>query len=233
MYEDIQANHPGPVNADDPGFSARNAAALQMTLSRARQVSDYAGYVAALSGDAASFDDGHLNISFPNTAHDWPHRWPGFLTGYDTRGRILVRNRADDAPIPLDAELLSCDGRPAAALAQQNVGSFVGRWFLPSTRIESGWQLFEDRGNPFIALPQRCRFKAGQGERDIVLQWRTFPASERQQRINEVFARARPPIAVRQLPDGAYWYQLSDFRGEPNSPAAQALPLDCRHASAA
>ena len=48
LHDDIAANHPGPVNRDDPGFEARNDAQLAHALARAKTAKSFADYFYAM-----------------------------------------------------------------------------------------------------------------------------------------------------------------------------------------
>ncbi|MBB4153312.1 hypothetical protein GGQ80_001214 [Sphingomonas jinjuensis] len=222
FHASIAANHAGSVNRLDPGFNAREAAALALAEQRAAQVRDFPGYLATLRGYAASFDDGHVQIGFADKLA-LPLRWPGFLTGFDGAGRQLVRTRADDAPVPLGARLVDCDGRPAARLAEEVVGGFRGRWSLSSQRMLTGGRLFVDAGNPFVKRPARCRFDVGGMVRSVTLAWRPLPDAEFDTRLNATAPRVRPLIGARVLADGTRWFAMSSFDGDPASDTAKAL----------
>jgi hypothetical protein len=222
FHASIAADHAGPVNRLDPGFNARERAALALAERRAAQVRDYPGYVATLRGYAASFDDGHVQIGFADGLA-LKLQWPGFLTGFDGAGRQLVRTRVDDAPVPLGATLIDCDGRPAARLAEELVGGFRGRWALSSQRMLAGGRLFIDAGNPFVTRPARCRFDVGGTVRSVALAWRPLPDAEFETRLNATAPRVRPPIGARVLADGTRWFAMSSFDGDPAGDTAKAL----------
>lgn len=222
FHATIAANHAGPVNTLDPDFNRREAAALALAEKRAAQVRDYPGYLWTLRGYQASFDDGHVQISFADRLK-LPARWPGFLTGFDGAGRQVVRTRLDDAPVPLGAMLIDCDGRPAARLAEELVGAFRGRWSLASQRMVTGGRLFVDWGNPFVQRPSVCRFRTGTKTRTIRLDWRPLPDGDYDARVNATAPQLRPPIGARVLADGTRWFSMSSFDGDPAGAAAKAL----------
>jgi len=222
MHDNIAANHPGPVNDLDPDFGRRNDAALAKAIERADKVRDLPGYFYALKGYAAAFDDGHLGVWLADTAPALPAEWPGFLTGFDG-DRQVVKTRADDAPVPLDAALDGCDGRAATTLAADNVGAFEGRWFLASSRMLRGGYLFVDRRNPFVARPAKCRFIVDGTARDVTLAWRPITRNELRERVRASGRSTADPIAARTLADDTRWFTLSDFDGAPDSAAAKAL----------
>lgn len=223
MHDDIVANHPGMVNALDPAFAKRNEAAFALVMKRAAAVRDYAGYRFALFAYAASFDDGHLAVFPADKAPPLDARWPGFLTGLDANGGQVVMSRADDAPVPLGARLLACDGRTADALAKANIGAFDGRWFLVSRRSLRSGRLFVDQGNPFVQRPARCTFTIDGNPRTIDLTWQPIATDALAKRIADTNQRTREPIGATVLPDGTRWFTMSGFNGDPAGPDAKAL----------
>lgn len=221
-HDQIAENHPGPVNRLDPGFAARNDAGLALALRRAAITRDYPGYLWAMRGYVASFDDGHvaLDVTQPTAL---PIRWPGFLTGFDGAGRQVVMTRADDIVLPLGARLEGCDGISADRLAARNVGAFRGRWTLFSQRATQGGRLFLDAGNPYIVRPARCRFVVDGRPRDVRLAWRALPDADFDARFAATAPRAHPTFATRTLADGTRWYAMPGFNGDPGSVDAKAL----------
>ena len=223
LHDDIAVNHPGVVDRLNPRFSAINDAALTLALQRSGFIADYAGYRFAMQAYAAAFDDGHLDTHATASAPPLDASWPGFLTGFDASDRQVVMTREDSAPIPLGAQLESCDGRPAARLAQENIGAFAGRWFLASQRALRGGRLLVDYGNPFVIRPSRCTFLV-EGKRTIVdLEWRSIGADALASRLADASPRAHDPIGARYLKDGTYWLSLSGFDGDPERADAKAL----------
>ncbi len=85
--------------------------------------------------------------------------------------RSAVVSRADDAPLPLGARLASCDGKPADALAAENVGAFEGRWFLKSRHVLARRRAVrrsrQPLRHPARDLRVRGRRSAGAGQPDL------------------------------------------------------------------
>jgi hypothetical protein len=223
FHDEIAANHPGPVNALDPGFARRNDAALALAFKRSARVHDYPGYRFVMSAYAAGFDDGHLAAFPSDKAPLLASRWPGFLTGYNPVGVQVVMSRADDAPVPLGARLIACDGRKADMLAAENVGAFEGRWFLASRRALRGGRLFVDQGNPFIQRPAHCTFSAGGKTLTVTLAWRPIADGDLAKRLADTNQRTHEPIGARVLADGTRWFTMSGFDGNPAGDDAKRL----------
>jgi len=221
-HDQIADNHPGPYNKLDPDFARRNDAGLASALRRAANVRDYPGYLWAMRGYVASFNDGHVALDLDQPAA-LPIRWPGFLTGFEGTGRQVVMTRADDAPLLLGAVLVSCDGIDAEHLAARNVGAFRGRWKLVSQRATNGGRLFLDAANPYIKRPVRCRFKVDDKLKDVTLSWRDLPDADFDTRFAATAPRTRPEFAARTLADGTRWFSLPGFNGDPDSADAKSL----------
>jgi hypothetical protein len=224
LHDDIAANHPGPVNPQDPGFAKRNDSQLALALDRARDAGSYADYFFALRQYVSSFDDGHMGIgAFGNTPNDF--RWPGFLTGYDGRGDIKVVLTTDSARVPVGARLIGCDGMTAAQYAEATLGKMWGRWHLESQWHEFGGMLFMDEGSRFIPQARRCRFEGAGRSSEIPLEWRAVDPKERRELMKSVLpARSSREFATRVLDDGTRWYSIPSFNPDPQSPAGKALP---------
>lgn len=224
FHDDVAANHPGPYNNADPGFAARNDRALATALARADRVTGFAGYLYAMRGYAASFDDGH--VGFGATARDarLSLRWPGFLTGYSGDETVRVATTATEAMVRTGDRLVSCDGVPADQLSETRLAPFSGRWMLASQRRRAGRRLFLDDGNPFIPPIRSCVFDRGGRPLTVTLAWQTLTSDEADRRLAAVDRRERPPIGARVLADGTRWYTMSDFDGDPGSDAGKALP---------
>jgi hypothetical protein len=221
LHDDIAANHPGPVNAADPGFAMRNDAQLARALERARDARSYADYFFALREYVSSFDDGHMGFgAFGNTPNDY--RWPGFATAYDGRGEIRVTHRLDDAPVPLGARLVGCDGLTAAQYAAATLGRMWGRWLLESQHQTWGSMLFLDEGSRYIPQARRCTFDVDGAPREVTLAWRPIATREAFAKMD----RRKEPrrFEARTLADGTRWYAIPSFNAEAESPAAKALP---------
>ncbi len=223
FHDRIAADHPGPYNRLDPGFTQRNDRAFAAVLARAAQVRDFSGYLWAMRGYVASFDDGHVQFAAMKDLPAPPALWPGFLTGIDATGRQVVMTRAPDAPVPLGAGLVSCDGVEADRLLATDVGAFYGRWTLASQRIRRAGLLFVDTGNPFINRPVRCRFAVEDKPVEVVLQWRPLDEAERLRRVDETAPSAHLDPGARTLPDGTRWFALPSFDGDPEGDTAKAL----------
>jgi len=223
LHDDIAANHPGPVNPQDPGFARRNDAQLALALKRARDARTYGDYFYALREYVASFNDGHMGFgAFGDTPNDF--RWPGFLTAYDSNGDVIVRVTTDEAKVPVGARLLGCDGMTTEQYSNATLGKMWGRWHLASQRRTWGGYLFLDENSRYVPHASRCRFAVGGRPRDVALEWRPIGFRETLDRMKAVSPRPSQPFGARVLNDGTRWYSIPSFNADPQSPAGKALP---------
>src|SRR5690606_11381898 len=143
------------------------------------------------------------------------------IDGEGERHRVVF-SRDPSAP-PVGAALVSCDGRPADALAEEVVGRTAGRWSLRSRRISYAPTLFVDQTNPYVRRPDQCVFDVDGERRSYRLQWRDLSPEVRE----EGFAAARSPrytapIELRAW-DRGFWIGLGGFNGDPDSVDGQRL----------
>ncbi len=162
---DIQAgytitlrNHPGTYDRANPGFVKNLLAAKQDGLQLAAKVHNGAGYTAAIEAFNVRIHDGHAGmVTKLDPSALPPERWPGFVTVW--RGEALHVAAAEPGQLPIGAKLVSCDGVPMTTLITQNVFTFMGRVDEPGHWWTMAREVFVDRGNPFIALPQLCEYE--------------------------------------------------------------------------
>ena len=223
LHDIMMDSHPGVHDPLNPGFRARLDRGLAATLERAKTTTDRGGWWWAMRAYVASFEDGHVQISMTQRDFGFPTRWPGFLTAYRGADQVVAdRDEADvDAP-PLGARLIDCDGVGAAALAEQRIGQFRGRWFLEAIRTRFGDWMFLSAENPWQAEMKTCRFEAGGAVRTYALDWRPTPADlgERRTRLMQ---SVRPDFALKHFDDGGFWISTPTFNGDPASEAHAAL----------
>lgn len=223
LHDNIAANHPGPVNPEDPGFARHNDAELKRALKRARSAQTYGDYYFALREYVSSFNDGHLSFgaigATPNN-----FRWPGFLAAYGARGGYTVVDRADNVPVPIGARLVGCDGRSAGRFAAETLGRDWGRWELESQRLEMGGSLFVDESNRYVRMPKGCTFLMGGRRQKVTLEWRPIGFRELMTRLYGGRVDEPRHFGTRVLANGIRWYSLPSFNGDPNSDAGRGLP---------
>jgi hypothetical protein len=94
----------------------------------------------------------------------------GFVAVWRGDRLRVFGSSVSDAPV--GATILDCDGRDIRAIMLENVFAYGGRADEPGQWWASATNLFRDDGNPFVKLPQRCRFSAGGTVSELALSWR-------------------------------------------------------------
>lgn len=219
-------SHPGVHDQLNPEFRGRVDAGLEQALERARTTTDGGGYWWAMRAFAASFEDGHLNISLKPSG-GLPARWPGFLTVYRGADQVVAdRDEREGSAPPLGARLIDCDGVDAEALAARRIGAFRGRWFLESQRASLGDWMFVSASNPWIGEMSECRFEVDGAPRAWRLEWRPIEAAALAERRTRAARRHAPDFGMTRLDDGGFWISTPNFDGDPrgeNHPKLTAL----------
>ncbi len=223
LHDDIAANHPGSVNALDPGFATNNDRQLAIALDRAKAAKSYADYFFPLRIYVSSFNDGHMSFgAFGATPNDF--QWPGFATEYDGSDSIVVATEEPGAPVPKGARLVACDGMSAARHAEATLGKMWGNWSLESQRKARGWQLFLDESSGLIPRAKQCTFRIGKVTKTVALTWRPLPIDRVGELANRLMRFERRRFSARSLGDGTRWYAMPSFDGSPGSDAVKTLP---------
>jgi hypothetical protein len=218
-------NHPGARDPHNPGFLAKLDAARRHGLALAAKVNDAAGYSAAVEGFNVRIGDGHagIRVSIDKSARP-PTRWPGFITVW--RGEALYVHSSQDGQLAVGSKLLGCDGRTGEQLVRENVFSFEGRVAEAGQWWTAAPNLFINTHNPFVMLPQRCRFESGGTVREHTLAWRELDAEGRRQRIESESGDARP-VGMFEARKNLAWVSMPTFHpNEEERAAYRALTRD-------
>ncbi|MFC5478846.1 S41 family peptidase [Massilia suwonensis] len=202
-------NHPGVLDARNPGFAANLEAARRHGLALAGQVTDARSYTAAVEGFNVRIKDGHAGMfARLGDAKAAQLRWPGFVTVW--RGDGLYVHSAQPGQPAVGSRLRSCDGKAAGQLIRDNVFSFQGRvdeagqWWSRARRV------FLDDGNPFIALPRRCRFESKGRVQEHVLAWRAIDA-EGERWLDDSNGGDAGPVGVSEPRKNLFWVSMPTF----------------------
>jgi hypothetical protein len=218
-------NHPGAVDPHNPAFLPNLEAARRHGLALAARVGDAPGYVAAILGFNVRIGDGHAGL-YPRLgdADLPPQRWPGFVTVW--RGDALYVHSSGTGGPAVGSKLLGCDGKGADQLIRDNVFSFQGRvneagqWWSVARRV------FLDTHNPFIALPQRCRFERAGQVTEHALAWRTLDA-EGERWLADSNGGDAKGVGVLEPRKNLYWVSMPTFHpNEAERAAYRAMVRD-------
>jgi hypothetical protein len=215
-------NSPGGVPGVDKAFRARIDLATRLARADAASVNSLQGYHFALERFAETFQDNHLWIDFEDPL---PTRWPGFLMGYRD-GRLVIADTSDKVKHPLGAELVSCDGAPAAAMAKGRLQAYVGQWSVPSSRRRVAPYLLTDQGSPFAPAPKTCVFRQANRDWTESLAWTDIQRADFARRLKTArHIASEPKGGVRATADGGYWVGIPSLNALDPSALAELEAL--------
>ena len=140
---DIRGVHPGMVDPLSPNFARQVDRACDVAAERSRSAASFLDWMDIMQSLVTSFRDGHTGITF--TVVPTQLRWPGFLI-YGQGGRWVVRRPAgiaatDSGPAE-GAELLGCDGMPAATFLERQLDQKTVDWSKEPERIRQAFRAF-------------------------------------------------------------------------------------------
>ena len=173
IHDVIAANHPGPVDPQNPKFGAWLDSGLGEAKRPGRSATSYSDYRRALLFYTNGFRDTHIGTYFligPSTYH-----WPGFVARLDA-GRLMAVGGAHDGD-----RILSCDGKSPEALLRQAVDPFFWNPEVPHQSHRFAPQLFMlDNAEYFVRTFIRGPVCRGQIATDVIRDnfWALFQAPE-------------------------------------------------------
>lgn len=218
VYAETRANHPGMFDPANPGFPALLERARAEALDYARKATTAGGFDASLDRFTAVLNDGHAGAFTrlpPELAA--PIRWPGFVAAW-REDAMYVYKSAEGGP-PAGSRIESCDGTPIADWVKTKVfgwrtgAEVAGAWWA-SARLA----LIDD-GNPFVRLPQTCRFVTDGNAEDRALSWSPVPDYYQEWRNGSINGDLLP-IGLEERASGIQWIALPDFQPDEAGNAA-------------
>jgi hypothetical protein len=206
----MRENHPGVYDASNPGFPAQLEQARHRGLALSARVDGAATYRAALFGFDAVLGDGHALIAPQFDAGDQAKlRWPGFVTVWRQPGLFVFASESGGPS--RGAQVLDCDGKPLKQLVEDKVFSFEGRSNEPGRWWSRARALFLDDGNPFIKLPQRCRFAYDGKTVEQKLTWRPETAQAKAW-WKDSYNGPTLPVGLSEPRKGLFWAAMPTFQ---------------------
>jgi hypothetical protein len=205
----MRENHPGAYDQANPGFLATLDQARQRALALTARVDGPAAYKWAMEAFNATLGDGHA-LLHPELGSVAPvkSRWPGFVTVWREPGLFVVASEPGGPA--RGAQVLDCDGKPIKQLIEDNVFTFVGHSGEPGFWWYRARSVFIDNGNPFIQLPQRCRFARDGKTFEQSLAWRTVPDALAW--FEDSFNGQTLPVGLTEPRKGLFWVAMPTFQ---------------------
>jgi hypothetical protein len=222
---DIRGVHPGMVDPLNPGFAKQVDQACEIASEKSRFVASFLDWMEVMQSLVTSFRDGHTSIRF--TVVPAQLRWPGFLI--DGQGGRWVVRRPSGIPAtnsnpPEGAELVACDGRPAAEFLEQQLDRKTVDWSKEPERIRQAFRAFTTYRLDGPPPAKECQFRENGKIVNVALEWRPISYAEMQPLLAPYLRRGSSsrPIDVTFAPDHHVWVRLGNFLDETALKALEA-----------
>jgi hypothetical protein len=221
---DVRGVHPGMVDPLSPTFAKQVDRACAVAAESSRNATSFLDWMEIMQSLVASFRDGHTGITF--TVVPTQLRWPGFLID-GQGGRWIVRRPSNDAAPknpPEGAQLVSCDGRPAAKFLEQRVDQKTVDWSKEPERIRQAFRAFTTYRLDGPPPAKQCQFRQNAKTIDVPLEWQTISTVAMQPLLAPYLRRgaSRRPVTFSFAPDHHAWIQLGNFHDETALKAAES-----------
>ncbi|PXX43143.1 S41 family peptidase [Undibacterium pigrum] len=196
VRDTLEANHPGPVDVQNPGFKLWLKQGFEKARTRARNAQSFEDYRRVLQFYTNGFRDGHISVSYDLESTSL--RWPQFLVGGNP-ARVTV---ADDSQRALkDAQLLDCDGKNVDQLLQEFVDPYYWNRDIPHQRHMHLPQLMLWAGRAQAPITS-CRFEsADKSVRNVSLKWTNLDTSRRGELLKQAAGDVLPEMGIRRVQD--------------------------------
>lgn len=206
------------VDPLSPNFAKQVDRACGLAAQRSRNATSFLDWMEIMQALVTSFRDGHTGITF--TVVPTQMRWPGFLI--DGRGSRWVVRRpsirvATDSGPPEGAELVSCDGVPAAKFLEQRLDEKTVDWSKEPERIRQAFRAFTTYRMDGPPPVRECQFRQGGQIIDSKLDWQPIATLTMQPLLAPFLRRGASishPTSVDFAPDGHVWIHFNDFLNE-------------------
>lgn len=166
IHDLIEANHPGPVDPENPHFREWLDKGYAKAAAEAKTAVSQADYERVLRAYVNGFRDGHVGAGLktpPSQVH-----WTGFSVYGRSVDDIRVLYAEPDAGVKAGDRLIACDGKSLDALMAERTDRYWWNAAIPHTRtLALGHLFFQDAADPLPTL-KSCTFASGK----VVLAWR-------------------------------------------------------------
>lgn len=209
VQQSIRDNHPGPVDKENAYFRAwleRGYAEASAQAAQARSLGDVQKLLARY---IAGFADGHMALSFYHQSGSM--RWANMIVlRQGGRYRIAQSGRAD---VPVNAELLSCDGRAIDTIVTADLApAFLDNAELDWIKTElAPLVLLNEEVRPHAEYAS-CEVAVEGRARKVALQWSDIARNTVYDRIDRVRPRMDKKSSITQLGPKQYWVRLPQFQ---------------------
>ncbi|WP_168171412.1 S41 family peptidase [Lacimicrobium sp. SS2-24] len=210
IHQTLSNDHPGARDEANPQFSQTLEKAHRFASSLAERANSPAGYYYATRAMTMPFEDAHLAAQFYR-AIPRNRQWPGFFVSIGDNGQLRVVSRDADKSPPVDARLLSCDGKSPKTLYEERVKPYIFRSWLPALQAGDWPWILIDAGNPFLPPLAACDFDIGGKVETYPLKWQPLEPTILTEFTHSVEPRVDPSTALQFVGDEIAWVSIASF----------------------
>jgi hypothetical protein len=203
IHDLLLANHPGPVDPQNPAFKDWLEKGLREAKARAATAASLEDYQRAVRFYTNGFRDGHIGVGFYYTPRD--DEWPAFVVGADGNA-VTVAYADNNAGVPVGAKLISCDGQSVDALLAARSDPYYWNAGIPHLRFGRAYHLFYQAEADNQPKLESCVFSSG----TVTLHWRKIADAELQKTLDHAQGRDTKLPSVKQI-DGVWLVSLPRF----------------------
>ncbi|UMR32296.1 S41 family peptidase [Massilia sp. MB5] len=209
VQQSIRDNHPGPVDKENAYFKAwleRGYAEASAQAAQARSLGDVQKMLARY---IAGFADGHMALSFYHQSRSM--RWANMIV-LRQGGRYRVAH-SGQADVPVNAELLSCDGRAIDAIVKEDLApAFLNNPELDWIKTElAPLVLLNEEVHPHAEYAA-CRIAVDGQARSVALQWSDVARNIFYDQLDRVRPMMDKKSSITQVGPKQYWVRLPQFQ---------------------
>jgi hypothetical protein len=203
MHDLVRDNHPGPIDAQNPGFGHWLNGGEIALLPQARAAHTLHDYQLVLHTYANGFADGHLGVVMKDAD---AKLWPGFLARADYPDaplRVSALGTGPDTPayVTEGAIIDSCGGISARKLIQDRVLLPALNPHVPQRlRLASASLMVADADAPADHF-QDCIMTASGDAHSVKLKWRPISQDKLKQEIVQSSGIELPATGLREIGD--------------------------------
>ena len=216
----IRENHPGSLDAENPDFKVWLEEGYTKSKALAPKIKTGRDYRYALATYDTGFRDGHLiiapdvedgvRVGFEDEVDI--RRWPGFIAAWRNNTHRIEHVAPGNEDLK-QGVILSCDGKPAKQITQEQVFEFGRDPSLPAHWVNAVAYTFEDRGNGLAPLPITCTIEKTDGTMvEHKLIYRPYQKDELSDAYQKAgFGKPDAPSA-KWLNDDTLWVTIPHFQ---------------------
>lgn len=214
MRDTLKADHPAAyVDKEGAAFRSWIDAGYEQARAGLGKANGQLGYYYLLKAYAGGFRDANIRVSptWPEPDPAFAVAWPNFSTAWRDGAYTVAWSDGGSKTPPVGAKLISCDKKPAEAIARERLDRWEGDLELEADRVRTAPYLLWDRANPHVPLvPAKCDFDVGGRKKTFPLSYAFAGEVARKAAFQAARPKPARALTVESWTDG-YWLRIPSF----------------------